>query len=101
MIIKKYLKNRQNYDEAGQPDEIVTYLNYDHETFERRTEIAKELTTYVKDRRAQFCTGIQDPNSDAAWQEYLDGLDALCYDEWLGMAQTAYEKLQEEINSWG
>ena len=99
--IKKYLKNRQNYDEAGQPDEIVTYLNYDHETFERRTEIAKELTTYVKDRRAQFCTGIQDPNSDAAWQEYLDGLDALCYDEWLGMAQTAYEKLQEEINSWG
>ena len=66
---------------------------YLREETERLTEIQKELVDYIKDRRAQFCTGVLDPKNDAQWQEYLDGLQALHYDEWLSIAQAAYDRM--------
>ena len=95
--VKKYLKNYENYIAAGQPERVVTYLNYEDEANERMTEIAKEFTSFVKDRRAQFCTGVLDPRNDAQWQEYLDGLQALHMDEYLALGQEAYDKQVEQM----
>ena len=80
-----------------QPEKLFTYVNYTHAEEELRSEFAKEVADYIKDRRAQFCTGVLDPRSDAAWQEYLDGLKALRYDEWLSIAQTAYDRMPENV----
>ena len=55
----------------------------------------EKLVDYIKDRRAQFCTGTMDPRNDAQWQEYLDGLKTLRYDEWVEIAQAAYDRMQK------
>jgi putative aldouronate transport system substrate-binding protein len=93
---QKYNHNYRNYLEAGQPEKRFTHVVYLREETERLTEIYKELIDYTKDRRAQFCTGVLDPRNDAQWQEYLDGLQALHYDEWLSLAQTAYDRLDNK-----
>ena len=70
-------------------------VTYSREENERLSEIQKELTDFIKDRRAQFCTGVLDPRDDAQWQAYLDNLKALRYDEWVEIAQTAYDRMQK------
>ena len=90
---QKYNQNYKNYLEAGQPEKRFDHVVYLREETERLTEIQKELVDYIKDRRAQFCTGVLDPKNDAQWQEYLDGLQALHYDEWLSIAQAAYDRM--------
>ena len=89
---KKMLENYLNYTAIPQPKNVVTDLNYTREENERRTEIAGELTDFIKDRRAQFCTGVLDPRDDAAWAEYLKGLESLHVDEWIAMAQASYDR---------
>ena len=91
----KLLQNYKYYEAAGHPDKIFTFVNYTQEENERRTDINSELLSYIKDRRAQFCTGVLDPRNDQQWKEYLDGLTALHYDEWLILAQAAYDRLQK------
>ncbi len=93
---EKLYRNYLNYEKAGQPEKRFTFVNYTQEENERRTEITEELLAFIKDRRAQFCTGVLDPTSDADWQEYLDGLQSLHYDEWLSMAQAAYDRLPKK-----
>ena len=85
----------QNYIDAGQPEKVFTNVAYTLEENERLAEIQKELTDFIKDRRAQFCTGVLDPRDDAQWQAYLDNLKALRYDEWVEIAQTAYDRMQK------
>lgn len=91
--VQKYWENYYNYEAAGQPDPLFTFVNYTQEESERRSEFNTDLTSYIKDRRAQFCTNVLDPRNDAQWQEYLDGLEALHYSEWLELAQAAYDRL--------
>ena len=91
----KLLENYRNYEKAGQI-EFAAHLNYTQEENERRTDINNELLSYIKDRRGQFCTGIQDPRNDAQWQEYLDGLSSLHYDEWLAIGQAAYDRFVQK-----
>ncbi len=91
--VKKYLKNYENYVAVGIPEHVVTYFNYDKEANEQVTEISKEYAAFVKDRRAQFCTGVLDPRNDADWQTYLDGLKSLRVDEYIALAQTANDKM--------
>ena len=90
---EKNEKNLANYLEAGQPEKLFTDVAYSKEEDERLTEIKKELTDYLKDRRAQFCTGTLDPRDDAQWQTYLDGLEALHFSEWLEISQAAYDRM--------
>ncbi len=89
-------QNLQNYIDAGLPEKRVAELAYTQEENERLTEIRKEIVDFVKDRRAQFCTGVLDPNDDAQWQEYLDGLKSLHYDEWVEITQTAYDRFNNQ-----
>ena len=90
----KSKQNLQNYIDAGQPEKVFTNVAYTLEENERLAEIQKELTDFIKDRRAQFCTGTMDPRDDAQWQTYLDGLKGLNYDEWVSIAQAAYDRME-------
>jgi hypothetical protein len=36
-----------------------------------------------------------DPNNDADWQSYLDGLDTNRYDRWIELAQIGYNRIFE------
>ena len=88
-------QNLQNYIDAGQPEKRVSDLAYTMEEYEKLSEIQKELTDYINDRRAQFCTGTLDPRDDVDWQTYLDGLKSLRFDEWAEIVQTAYDRMQK------
>ena len=56
------------------------------------TEANANITSYYKQARAEFCTGVRDPKSDADWQTYLNDLDDLRYHEdWIGPAQTSWD----------
>ena len=90
-------ENYKNYYAIGQPEKTFVYGIYSRDEQETRTEIEKDLQDYIKDRRAQFCTGLMDPRNDAQWQEYLDGLKSLRYDEWISLAQTAYDRLPDKF----
>ena len=39
--------------------------------------------------------GVLDPRNDDQWKEYLDGLEALHYSEWVAISQAAYDRLQK------
>ncbi|MBQ3072253.1 MAG: hypothetical protein IJD20_03060, partial [Oscillospiraceae bacterium] len=85
----------KNTMEAPQPKELFRFAIYSQADYEERSEFAKELTAYFRNRRAKFCTGEIDPNNDADWQNYLDGLDALQYDRWIELAQIGYNRIFE------
>ena len=82
--------------EAPRPKEIFLYAIYSLADYEERSEFAKELTSYFRNRRAEFCTGALDPNSDTDWKNYLDGLDTLKYDRWIELAQIGYDRIFEK-----
>ncbi|MBR2896529.1 MAG: extracellular solute-binding protein [Oscillospiraceae bacterium] len=81
--------------EAPQPKELFRFAIYSQADYDERSEFAKELTAYIRNSRAEFCTGILNPNSDSDWQTYLDGLDALQYDRWIELAQIGYNRIFE------
>ena len=78
---------------APQPKEIFDFAIYSLSDYDERAEFARDLTDYISDRRSEFCTGLMDPNSDADWQTYLDGLDRLKYDRWIELAQIGYNRI--------
>ena len=80
---------------APQPKEIFDFAIYSLSDYDERAEFARDLTDYISDRRSEFCTGMLDPNSDADWQSYLDGLDRLKYDRWIELAQIGYNRIFE------
>ena len=80
---------------APVPDEVFDFAIYSVSEYEERSEFALDIRDYIFNRRSAFCTNELDPNDDAAWQEYLDGLDALHYDRWVELAQIGYDRLFE------
>ena len=94
---RRSTENYKNYYAVGQPEKTFVFGIYSREEQETRTEIEKDLQEYIKDRRAQFCTGLMDPRSDADWQAYLEGRKSLRYDEWVALAQTADDRLPEKF----
>ena len=49
--------------------------------------------SYYRQCRTDFCTGQLNPNSDADWQTYLDTLEDMGIEDWLTMAQLAYDRM--------
>ena len=47
---------------------------------------------YYKKTRTDFCTGDLDPNSDSDWKKYVDTLWDLGLQDWLDVAQVAYDR---------
>ena len=80
---------------APVPDEVFDFAIYSLSEYEERSDFALDIRDYVFNRRSAFCTNELDPNDDAAWQEYLDGLNALHYDRWVELAQIGYDRLFE------
>ena len=47
---------------------------------------------YYKKSRTDFCTGELNPNSDADWNKYVNDLWDLGLQDWLDVAQVAYDR---------
>ncbi|MBQ7566018.1 MAG: extracellular solute-binding protein [Oscillospiraceae bacterium] len=89
----KLLQNYENAIDAGQPDEVFTFVSYTPEEYEARTDVNSDVTEYIKTSRTKFCNGILDPNDDATWNDYLSNLESLgMYDPWMSTAQSAYTR---------
>ena len=93
--VKKINQLYENSMNAPVPDEVFDFAIYSLSEYEERSDFALDIRDYVFNRRSAFCTNELDPNDDAAWQEYLDGLDALHYDRWVGLAQNGYDRIFE------
>ena len=94
----KVIKNNELYENsanAPQPEEVFDFAIYSLSDYEERSDFAREISSYVYNRRSEFCTDMLDPNDDAQWQTYLDGLQALHYDRWIELAQISYDRLFE------
>ena len=64
-------------------------------TEEEKEETEAQRTAcsdYYKKCRTSFCTGEMDPYSDAAWNKYVDTLWDLGLQDWLDVAQIAYDR---------
>ena len=93
----KNMKLVQNYEyseAAGQPKNVYYAPAYTLEENEIRNAVKPDVEDYLKVSRAEFCTGVRDPYSDADWQSYLDALKALgYYDDFLTPAQSAWDRI--------
>jgi len=94
MRATKLLEGYDNYLEAGMPEEVYYYGIFTPEEHARLADFQSDLTEYIKTARAEFATGIKDPNDDAQWQSYLDGLNSLHLDEWIEIAQKSYDRMK-------
>ena len=82
------------YDEAGLPEEVFYFNVYTDEEVERRDEISvNDMTDYMRHARAEFCSGVLDPNSDADWNAYLKALENMHEPEWMEIGQAAYDRV--------
>ena len=83
---------KANYDAGKHPAQQIYNVNRTEENDEAWTEANSNIASYYKQARAEFCTGVRDPKSDADWQTYLNDLDNLRYHEdWIGPAQTSWD----------
>ncbi len=79
--------------ETPRPEKVFDFAIYSESDYEERSEFAKELLSYIRNRRAAFSTGEMDPNNDADWQDYLDGLEVNRYTRWIELAQIGYDRV--------
>ena len=97
-LTQRYVRDStiiQYYDEAGQPEELFNFGIYTTEENDFRDEFVGDLTTYIKNARAEFCTGNSgiDPRNDADWNKYLSDLESLRLADWIASGQTAYDRV--------
>ena len=73
-------------------ENICPYLVY---TAEEEADVNNARTAcrdyYIK-ARTDFATGVLDPNSDSAWKKYVDELWRLGLQDWIDIAQVAYDR---------
>lgn len=79
--------------EASEPSEAIYELVYTAEENEVVSEVKSLLQDYIRESRAQFATGVLDPNSDADWQTYLSNLESVGLSRILEVSQTAYTRM--------
>lgn len=60
----------------------------------RLSEIKTDLDTYVKNSLAEFVTGVRDPNNDKQWQDYINELKALGYEEYIEIFQARIDLMK-------
>ncbi|MGI5878647.1 MAG: hypothetical protein ACOX7W_08570 [Christensenellales bacterium] len=78
---------------AGSKDMAIPKLIYTTEETNATTETLANLQSYVTESTASFCMGQLDIHDDAAWQAYLDELDAIGLPEVLDVAQTVFDRM--------
>ena len=75
------------------PDEVVYFIPLNGEENEAVMEVKTGLTELFETARAEFVTGIRNPNNDADWQKYLADLEAEGLKVYIENHQTAYDRL--------
>lgn len=83
----------QNTMAAGQPEEVLYDLSYTTEEAEVCNDVRSQVDDYMKEARALFISGAMDPNSDAAWNEYLAALENQGLSQFLEVTQSAYDRM--------
>ena len=91
-LYKKLQQQKQNYVDAGQPEEQYFNISRTDEEEEIWSDANADITEYIRTSRANFCNGITDPNNDADWQNYLNDLYSLNYEQWISIAQAYYDR---------
>ena len=80
------------YENGKQPEQQMFVVNRTEENDEIWTEANTNITTYYQTARAEFCTGLRNPSSDADWDAYLKDLENLgYYTDWIGPAQLSWD----------
>ena len=78
-----------------EPAEKFFNIIYSAEETEIVTEVQKDLQDTLNTWRAEFITGVKDPNSDADWKAFCDALEEKGMYDWLDAAQDAYDRFME------
>ena len=78
-----------------EPAEKFFNIPYNAEELEVVTEVQKGLISALNTWRAEFITGVKDPNNDADWQAFLDDMEDKGMYDWLDAAQEAYTRFIE------
>lgn len=79
--------------EGEVPEETFRDVVYTGEEANTVTEIKEPLLDYLQTARAEFSTGVMDPNDDVAWEQYLSNLQNLRMYEYMEIAQAAYSRM--------
>ncbi len=80
---------------APQPAERILSILYTPEENEAVTAVAGNVSSYMKEARAFFISGVLDPNSDADWNKYIAQMKAEGAETWLQYAQKAYTRMTQ------
>lgn len=75
------------------PDEVVVKLIYTEEESDSLTDVETAVQDYVEEMIAGFVTGLYDVNG-SDWDNYIDTLYGIGVEEYLELAQTAYDRMQ-------
>ena len=94
--VKEMYENYKAAAEKNNPKYIVQTLIYSTEEKEKTAEIRENVQAYIKDSRAQFCSGELDINDDKVWDEYVKKLDELGAKTWTEQAQRLYDEQQKQ-----
>jgi putative aldouronate transport system substrate-binding protein len=92
-----HAESRKNYDAAAEkynPDAKYICPNLVY-TEEEKADIEHQQTAvgdYFRKSRTDFALGNMDPNSDSDWKKYVDTLWDLGLQDWLDVAQVAYDR---------
>jgi putative aldouronate transport system substrate-binding protein len=80
--------------EGKESDAIFPYWNLwvANEDASELSTLTANIESNVATATAEFITGVRDPNNDADWQAYLDGLAGLGVDRYLEIWQKAYDQ---------
>ncbi len=88
-------KNCLEIKAGVEPAEKFFNIIYSAEEMEVVTEVQAELIDTLNTWRAEFITGVKDPNSDADWEAFLDELEEKGMYDWMDAAQDAYDRFME------
>ena len=83
---------RLAHNAAPQPAEKYYGVVYNLEETEVYNLYWKTLKDYIWQARAEFVTGVKDPNNDADWDAYLDEMEANGLSELMEVCQEAYTR---------
>ena len=73
-------------------EQICPTLVYTEEEKDDTQAQRTACADYYKKSRTDFATGDMDPNSDSDWNKYVDTLWDLGLQDWLDVAQVAYDR---------
>jgi hypothetical protein len=91
---KMAAESRKNFDEGmkNTPAVLCPTLVYTEAEKEATESIRTAVSDYWNKSRTDFGKGILDPNSDSDWNAYVANLNKLGLNDYLTLAQKAYDR---------